>query len=63
MITATLEKTVTQDLSHEEKLELIKKIAESMQVTKGQKRESLAGQFDLSGITDQDLEDAKKIWR
>lgn len=62
MITETLQKTVNQ-LSKDEKLELIKRIADSLQATKVQKRDSLKGKFSFSGITDQDISDAKQIWR
>lgn len=62
MITETLQKTVNQ-LSNDEKLELIKRIADSLQATKTQKRDSLKGQFSFAGITDQDISDAKQIWR
>lgn len=62
MITETLKNTVNR-LSQAEKLELIKRLADSLQMTRNQKQESLKGQFDFAGITDQDIADAKHIWR
>lgn len=62
MITETLQKTVNL-LSKDEKLELIKRIADSLQATKALKRDSLKGQFSFAGITDEDIADAKQIWR
>lgn len=62
MITETLKQTVNE-LSQTEKLELIKRLVSSLQVKKKQNRESLKGQFNFSGITDQDITDAKHIWR
>lgn len=62
MIAASLEKTVNA-LTDSEKIELIKKLADSIKISQTPKRESLRGQFNFKGITDADIEDAKKIWR